>query len=62
MGDPVIWQQYQQDRISAGKAAGLLGMRRAEFEALRIESGISLPFTSEELLHDLDWAACHAKT
>jgi hypothetical protein len=54
--EAVVWQQYQRGRVSAGRAAILLGLSRADFEAARIDLGICLPFSEEELLHDLAWA------
>ncbi|MGH7956895.1 MAG: UPF0175 family protein [Opitutaceae bacterium] len=51
----VVFYHYERGRLSAGKAAQLLGVARTEFEQLRIERGIDRPFSSEELERDLVW-------
>lgn len=47
---------YERGRLSAGKAAQLLGIARDEFEQMRIARGIDRPFSSEELERDLAWS------
>lgn len=47
---------YQQGEISAGRAAELSGLRRAEFERLLAEHKIERPGSLEHLQGDLDWA------
>jgi len=52
----VVFYHYERGRLSAGKAAQLLGLDRTEFERQRIERSIDRPFGHEELQRDLNWA------
>ncbi|HYD83978.1 MAG TPA: UPF0175 family protein [Opitutus sp.] len=52
----IVFYHYERGRLSAGKAAELLGVARAEFEQLRVERGIERPFTGDDLERDLAWA------
>ncbi|HRV93928.1 MAG TPA: UPF0175 family protein [Anaerolineae bacterium] len=50
-----VFSLYRQDRISAGKAARLLGVHRMEFIRLLAEEQIPyLDYTKEELEAELD--------
>jgi len=51
----VVFYHYERGRLSAGKAARLLGLDRTEFERVRAERGIDRPFTGEELDRDMEW-------
>jgi len=51
----VVFYHYGRGRLSAGKAAQLLGMDRTEFEHQRIARGVDRPFEHEDLMRDLDW-------
>jgi len=52
----VVFYHYARGRLSAGKAARLLGLGRSEFEQQRIERGIDRPYGRDELERDLEWA------
>jgi predicted HTH domain antitoxin len=51
----VVFYHYERGRLSAGKAAELLGVAREAFEQMRVERGIDRPFSNEELKRDLNW-------
>ena len=51
----VVFSHYERGRLSAGKAARLLGLGRSEFEQLRVDQGIDRPFNGEELERDMNW-------
>lgn len=52
----IVFYHYERGRLSAGKAAQLLGLDRAEFEQRRMERGIDRPFSPDELSRDVNWA------
>lgn len=52
----LVFYAYERGSFSAGKAAEMLGVNREEFDRMRVERGIDVPFTSEELEADLAWA------
>lgn len=48
----IVLELYRQRTISSGKAAGLLGIRRAEF--IRFASDLGIPYFT---MTDEDWVA-----
>lgn len=52
----LILAAYAQGRVSGGKAAELLGLKRMDFEKLLGERGICRPYDIAELERDLAWA------
>ena len=52
----LVFYAYARGRISAGKATEMLGVDRGKFDLMRVERGIEVPFTEEELETDLAWA------
>jgi predicted HTH domain antitoxin len=54
--EAVVFYHYERGRLSAGKAAKLLGVSRLAFEDLRMANGVDRPFTDEELEQELKWA------
>jgi predicted HTH domain antitoxin len=52
----LILSAYAQGRVSGGKAAELLGLKRMEFEKLIGERGICRPYDIAELERDIAWA------
>ena len=52
----LVFYAYARGRLSAGKASETLGVNREEFDRMRVERGIEIPFTTEELDADLAWA------
>lgn len=52
----LVFYAYGRGCLSAGKAAETLGVNRDEFDLMRLERGIEVPFTEEELEADLFWA------
>ena len=51
----LVFYAYARARISAGKATEMLGVDRGKFHLMRVERGIEVPFTVEELERDLAW-------
>lgn len=47
---------YARGRLSAGKATEMLEVDREKFDRMRVERGIEVPFTEDELEKDLAWA------
>ncbi len=56
----LILSAYAQGRVSGGKAAELLGLKRMDFERLLGERGICRPYDMAELTRDIEWARGHS--
>lgn len=53
----LVLSAYVQGRVSAGKSAELLSLKRVEFDMLLREKQLYAPFSPEELERDIAWAA-----